>query len=70
MRRKRSIHLAQMLLAAMLVSFVLLTSGCGGSSQSQQQATQNKSQLDTALKQAQANGVPASQLQPIVKQEQ
>ncbi|HEX6484786.1 MAG TPA: L,D-transpeptidase [Ktedonobacteraceae bacterium] len=70
MRHKRSMHLTQILLAGMLVSFVLLTSGCGGSSQSQQQANQNKSQLDTALQHARANGVPASQLQSIVKQEQ
>ena len=70
MRQRRSIHLAQTMLAGMLVSFVLLTSGCGGSGQSQQQASQNKSQLDTALLRASANGVPASQLQPIVKKEQ
>ncbi len=70
MSKKRSIHLAQSMLAVMLVSFVLLTSGCGGSSQSQQQANQNKSQLDTALQHAKANGVPSSQLQPVVKKEQ
>src|SRR5579883_3396115 len=70
MRAKRSIHLAHSLLAAMLVGFMLVTSGCGGSSQSQQQASQNKSQLDTALQHAEASGVPASQLAPIVKQEQ
>jgi len=70
MSKKRSIHLAQSMLAVMLVSFVLLTSGCGGSSQSQQQANQNKSQLDAALQHARANGVPSSQLQPVVKKEQ
>ena len=70
MRKKRSIYLAHALLATMLVSFVLVTSGCGGSSQSQQQANQNKSQLDTALQHAKANGVPSSQLAPVVKKEQ
>ena len=70
MSKKRSIHLAQTFLAVMLVSFVLLTSGCGGSSQSHHQANQNKSQLDTALQHAKANGVPSSQLQPVVKKEQ
>lgn len=70
MRKKRSIHLAQILLATTLVGFVLATSGCGGSSQSQQQANQNKSQLDTALQDAKASGVPSAQLSPIVKKEQ
>src|SRR5579875_515223 len=70
MRTKRSIHLAHSLLAAMLIGFMLLASGCGGSSQSQQQASQNKSQLDTALQHAEASGIPASQLTPIVKKEQ
>ncbi|HJT56486.1 MAG TPA: L,D-transpeptidase [Ktedonobacteraceae bacterium] len=70
MSKKRSIYLAHALLATMLVSFVLVTSGCGGSSQSQQQANQNKSQLDTALQHAKANGVPSSQLAPVVKKEQ
>jgi hypothetical protein len=70
MRHKRPIRLTQILLAGTLVSYVLLTSGCGGSSQSQQQASQSKSQLDTALQHARANGVPASQLQVIVKKEQ
>ena len=53
----------------MLFAFVMLTSGCGGSQQSQQQASQNKTQLDAALQRARNIGVPDSSLQPVIKQE-
>jgi len=58
------------MLVCMLFAFVMLTSGCGGSQQSQQQASQNKTQLDAALQHARNIGVPDSSLQPVIKQEQ
>jgi len=70
MQRKRSHRLMPAMLVCMLFAFVMLTSGCGGSQQSQQQASQNKTQLDAALQHARNIGVPDSSLQPVIKQEQ
>jgi len=57
-------------MVSLVVGFVLVTSGCGGSQQSQQQATQSKAQLDSALNHARAIGVPSSDLSSIVAKEQ
>src|SRR2546421_12066605 len=70
MQRKRSHRLMPAMLVCMLFAFVMLTSGCGGSQQSQQQASQNKTQLDAALQHARNIGVPDSSLQPVIKQEE
>src|SRR5258708_36564994 len=48
----------------------VLTSACGGSPQSQQQAGQSKTQLDQLIQHAQHIGVPAKSLAPIQRQEQ
>jgi hypothetical protein len=66
----RSIRSAQTILAGMLISLMLLTTACGGSTQSQQQVSQNKAKLDQTLQHALAIGVPASVLQPVLNQEQ
>jgi hypothetical protein len=66
----RSIRSTQMILAGILISIMLVFTACGGSPQSQQQASQNKAQLDQTLQHAIAIGVPVSALQPILNQEQ
>ena len=48
---------------------MLLLSACGGSPQLQQQATQSKTQLDSAITHAESIGVPHTMLQPILTQE-
>ncbi len=60
---------AQPLLAILLL-VTLLISACGANSQVQQQASQNQTKLDQLLQQAQSIGVPATLLQPIIKQKQ
>ena len=70
MQHKRPNHLGQVMLFGLLLGLVLATSGCGGSPQSQQQASQSKSQLDATLKHARDIGVPASSLQPVIHSEQ
>jgi len=57
-------------LTCLLLSIVLLTTACGGSPAVQQQTTQNKAHLDSAIQQAQKIGVLSSQLAPVQKQEQ
>ena len=57
----------QVLLVALLLA--VLISACGGSPQSQQSASQSKTQLDAALHHARQIGVPASALAPVVQQE-
>lgn len=57
-------------LCLLLVLTALLLSACGGNPQIQQQARQNKQALDTSLAHAQSIGVPATMLQPILRQEQ
>jgi hypothetical protein len=63
-------RIAQGLLVALMLGIVVMTSACGGNAQLQQQASQNKAQLDSQVAHAQSIGVPASVLQPILKQEQ
>src|SRR5260221_1832583 len=53
-----------------LLGVIMLTSACGGSPQSQQQAGQSKTQLDQLIQHAQQIGVPAKSLAPIQRQEQ
>lgn len=64
-------RIAQATLAVMLLGTILLAvSACGGNSTLQQQAYQSQVALDHLLQQAQAIGVPASQLQPVITQKQ
>jgi L,D-transpeptidase catalytic domain len=53
-----------------LLGVLMLTSACGGSPQSQQQASQSKTQLDQLIQHAQQIGVSAQSLAPIQRQEQ
>ncbi len=57
-------------LGILLLSLTFIVSACGGDAHMQQQATQNKTMLDTLLQHAQSIGVPTSLLQPILTQEQ
>ncbi len=70
----RSTHVArpvtQAMLVALLLSLTILTSACGGNAQTQQQASQDKTQLDLLTAHAQTIGVPATLLSPILIQEQ
>jgi lipoprotein-anchoring transpeptidase ErfK/SrfK len=70
MRHMRTDRLGKAFLVCLLVGLMLVMSGCGGSQQSQQQATQARTQLDTALSHARLIGVPSSKLAPIVAKEQ
>jgi hypothetical protein len=70
MRRARSLRLAQITLAGAMIGVMLLLSACGGDSHLQQQASQAHSQLDQQIQQAKNIGVPNSELQPIIQQEQ
>lgn len=56
--------------ATLFIVFILITSACGGTPQTQQQSSQPKTRLDALLLQAQRIGVPSSLLQPVQKQEQ
>ena len=47
----------------------MLLSACNSNPQLQQQESQNKVELDSAIIHAQSIGVPASMLQPIISQE-
>src|SRR5450432_2686556 len=61
---------AQVVLTALFLSTLLLTSACGANPQTQQQASQNQTKLNSLLQRAQSIGVPQSLLQPIIKQKQ
>ena len=69
MHQMRTNRLLQVIMVCLVAGFVLVTSGCGGSQQSQQQATQSKAQLDAALTQARSIGVPSSYLAPVLTKE-
>lgn len=70
MQYKRPNRVGQVMLVGLVLGLVLATSGCGGSSQSQQQASQGKTQLDSTLQHAKDIGVSAPALQPIIHREQ
>jgi hypothetical protein len=70
MQALRSIRSTQKMLAGVMIGVMLLVTACGGSPQSQQQASQNKAKLDQTLQYARSIGIPASALQDIVSQEQ
>lgn len=64
-------RLAQVTLAAILLGTILVAiSACGGNTTLQQQAYQSQVALDHLLQQAQAIGVPASQIKPVLDQKQ
>lgn len=69
MHQGRFSRIAQFALAGAIVGVMLLTSGCGGDAQYQQQASQAHAQLDQQIKHAQRIGVPGSALEPIIQQE-
>ncbi len=70
MQRQRSHPFKQAIMASLVVVFVLMTSGCGASQQSQQQESQSKAQLNSTLQHARDIGVPSAFLAPILKKEQ
>ncbi len=70
MRRMRPMRSTQTILAGVLIGMMLLITACGGSPQSQQQASQNRAKLDQTLQHARSVGIPAPALQSILKQEQ
>jgi lipoprotein-anchoring transpeptidase ErfK/SrfK len=59
-----------MLIGSVALLLLLLLSACGTPPQMQQQASQNKAQLDRALKNAHNVGVPNTMLQSVNAQEQ
>ncbi len=63
-------RVTQVLLVMLVLSLTVLISACGGDPKVQQQASQNKTQLDQLLQHARSLGVPASVLAPVIKQEQ
>ncbi|HET8845126.1 MAG TPA: L,D-transpeptidase [Ktedonobacteraceae bacterium] len=66
--RRRGGKLLNLCLFLMLAT--ILFSACGGNSQLQQKAGQNKQDLDSSLIHAQTIGVPANLLAPIIQQKQ
>jgi hypothetical protein len=64
------VRLTQMLFAGVMIGLMTLTSACGGDAHTQNQASQNKTQLDHLLQHAKGIGVPTSMLQPVMTQEQ
>jgi lipoprotein-anchoring transpeptidase ErfK/SrfK len=63
-------HLTQMLFVGVMIGLMMFISACGDDGHAQQQASQNKAQLDHLLQQARDIGVPLSVLQPVLQQEQ
>lgn len=70
MRKAHSLHVAQITLAGIILGVMLLVSACGGDPHLQQQTTSVQTQLTQQLQIAKNIGVPDSQLQPIIQQEQ
>ena len=64
------VYLTQMLFVGVMIGLMMFISACGGDDYTQQQASQNKAQLDHLLQQARDIGVPLSLLQPVLQQEQ
>ena len=69
MQHKRPQRAGLVTLVGLLLVLALATTGCGGSPQSQQQATQSKTTLDSTLQHAKDIGVPVSSLQSIITKE-
>ncbi|MFL5665492.1 MAG: L,D-transpeptidase [Ktedonobacteraceae bacterium] len=72
-RGRLSLHAAwipRLVSVIFLIGVIMMTSACGGSPQSQQQASQSKTQLDQLIRYAQQIGVPVQNLAPIQRQEQ
>jgi hypothetical protein len=67
---QRAAWIPRLAFVACLLGVIVITSACGGSPQSQQQASQSKTQLDQLIRHAQQIGVPAKSLAPIQRQEQ
>ncbi len=57
------------LVLTLAILTMLLLSACGGNPQLQQQVSQNKAALDSAIVHAQSIGIPRTMLQPIISQE-
>jgi L,D-transpeptidase catalytic domain len=57
------------LVLTLAILIMLLLSACGGNPQLQQQVSQNKAALDSAIEHAQSIGIPHDMLQPIISQE-
>lgn len=57
------------LVLTLAILIMLLLSACGGNPQLQQQVSQNKAALDSAIVHAQSIGIPRTMLQPIISQE-
>jgi L,D-transpeptidase catalytic domain len=57
------------LILTLAILIMLLLSACGGNPQLQQQVSQNKATLDSAIEHAQSIGIPHNMLQPIISQE-
>lgn len=70
MRYMRPDRLGKAVIVCLLAGLMLVTSGCGGSQQSQQQAAQARTQLDAALSHARLIGVPSATLARVVAKEQ
>ncbi len=66
---KKSRGAASSLLVLLLMGLSFVMVACGGDAHIQQQATQNKAQLDQLLQHAQAIGIPSSSLRSIFTQE-
>ncbi len=62
--------LPRLALVLSLFTVLIMTSACGGSPQSQQQASQSKAKLDQLLQYAQQIGIPVQSLHSIQQQEQ
>jgi hypothetical protein len=62
-------RVTQATLVMLLLSLTFMIAACGGDPQAQEQANHNKAQLDQTIQHAQQIGVPASALNPILKQE-
>ncbi|HZU66783.1 MAG TPA: L,D-transpeptidase [Ktedonobacteraceae bacterium] len=67
---RRAGRLTSLACVLSLFLVMIITSACGGSAQSQQQASQGKSRLDQLIAHAQQIGVPTQSLAPIMRQEQ
>ncbi|GEM_PF-5443260 len=67
---QRAAWIPRLVFVVCVLSAIILTSACGGNSQSQQQASQSKMQLDQLIQRAQQFGVSAKSLAPIQRQVQ